>query len=93
MVRIVHLDAGPFTVPIHGGHTHGEQGMVSLPYLVVTVFLFPHTLSKVRLRAGMPAVEAGLNLGVEGDTELPTSCSYTPSWTDKGNKGLSTRRG
>lgn len=65
---------GPFADPGVGEDTHGVQGMVSFPYFVVTVLLFPHTLSYVRLRAVMPAEEAGLNLGVEGDPGLPTSC-------------------
>lgn len=91
MVLIV-LDTGPFARPNHGGDTHGVRGKVSFPYFVVTALLFPYALSEVRLRAVMPADEAGLNLGVEGDIGLPSSCLYPLSWTEKNKRGLGTRR-
>lgn len=92
MVLMALLDRGPFTIASHGGDTHGELGMVSFPYFVVTVLLFPHTLSEVRLRTVTLADETGLNLRVQGESRLPTSCLYPPSWAERDNKAPGTRR-
>ena len=76
-MSVVVRDTGPFTVTRCGGDTHGKHGLVSRPYTVVTVSLFPHTLCQIRFRTGAPAADAGLNLGVEVDTGL-VATPFTP---------------
>ena len=67
---IYNVDSGPSTVTIGPGGAHGVQGLVSVPYPVIAVFLPPHTLSLIRLGAMAPAEKARLNLEREGDPGL-----------------------
>lgn len=94
-VIIYGVDSGPSTVTIVPGGTHGVQGLVSFPYLVIAAFLLPHTLLVIRLGAMAPAEKARLNLEREGDPGLVTMpCLLlftTPLLKTRGQQGSESR--